>query len=271
MNNFTGNVSKFTDYILKIDRCYGSFLGLAIGDAMGASLEFSQPGTFQPITYYQSGGPFNLPSGYWTDDTSMAICIAESLAHHKSLNLEDQMQRFVNWYRYGYASSTGTCFDIGNGSLMRIAPIPIAYVNKSVDEVKEACKNNSLLTHNEYTSNITAKFGGLLHAALNGACKSDLQLSYHEFMDYKPKIWNSGYAPESLAAALYHFHSTNSFEDAILQAVNCGDDSDTIGAITGQIAGAYYRSVNIPPKWIEGLFDNKRIIVLADSIFSIIK
>jgi len=117
MNNFTGNVSKFTDYILKIDRCYGSFLGLAIGDAMGASLEFSQPGTFQPITYYQSGGPFNLPSGYWTDDTSMAICIAESLAHHKSLNLEDQMQRFVNWYRYGYASSTGTCFDIGNGCM----------------------------------------------------------------------------------------------------------------------------------------------------------
>lgn len=277
-----------------MDRCYGSFLGLAIGDAMGAPVEFSPPGTFEPISKYRAGGPFNLPAGYWTDDTTMAICIAESLIQYESLNLEDQMQRFLNWYRNGYASSTGTCFDIGNGtclaienyernglqlapessggngSLMRIAPIPIAFIDKSIDEVYKACELNSLLTHNKYASQVTAKFGVVLHKALNGASKEELQLRYEDYMDYEPRIWNSGYAPEALFAALHHFYSTNSFEEAILQAVNCGDDSDTIGAITGQLAGAYYGAHSFPGEWIKELYDYVKITKLTKSLFAVV-
>lgn len=277
-----------------MNKTLGSFIGMAIGDAMGAPVEFSMPGDFEPIVDYRAGGPFNLPAGYWTDDTSMAICIAESLLLNKEMNLESQMNYFLNWYRYGYASSTGYCFDIGNGteraiqnfeqsgkinlgpessggngSLMRIAPIPIAFIHHSLEEVKEACRLNSLLTHNIYTANLTAEFGGLLYKALNGASKEELVCTEHN-LDFT-NVRNSGYAPKALSAALFHFHSTKTFEEAIIQAVNYGEDSDTIGAITGQLAGAFYGLSSISEKWINCLHKVDYLKHLAKSITGVVK
>jgi ADP-ribosyl-[dinitrogen reductase] hydrolase len=95
--------------------CYrGSLIGLATGDALGTTLEFSPPGTFEPITDMIGGGPFNLEPGQWTDDTSMALCLAESLIECGGFNAFDQMERYVRWYREGHLSSRGDCFDIGN-------------------------------------------------------------------------------------------------------------------------------------------------------------
>jgi len=132
----------------------GCVLGLAIGDALGTTLEFRQPGTFTPIETIVGRGPFNLEAGQWTDDTSMALCLATSLIECRGFNAHDQMRRYVLWWREGYLSSTGRCFDIGNtvrdalhqfertgeafsgstdpysagnGSLMRLAPIPLWY------------------------------------------------------------------------------------------------------------------------------------------------
>ncbi len=140
------------------DRYRGCLLGLAVGDALGTTLEFKRRGTFTPLTDMVGGGPFDLRPGQWTDDTSMALCLAESLLACGGFDARDQMQRYVRWWREGYLSSTGICFDIGNtvagalrrflneekqlghanpfagstdshtagnGSLMRLAPVPL--------------------------------------------------------------------------------------------------------------------------------------------------
>jgi len=143
------------------DKFEGALVGLAVGDAVGTTLEFKPRGTFNPITDMEGGGPFRLRKGEWTDDTSMALCIANSLLTKKGFDPEDQMNRYCNWWRVGYMSSNGECFDIGgtvmqaldkflehsnpfsgstaeysagNGSLMRLAPIPIFYAsNRELD------------------------------------------------------------------------------------------------------------------------------------------
>ena len=135
-----------------IERFSGCLLGLAIGDTVGTTLEFKRPGSFEPLTDMVGGGPFRLKPGQWTDDTSMALCLAASLIECRGFDARDQMERYVRWWREGYMSSTGHCFDIGNttaealgifqrtrdpfagatdldkagnGSLMRPAPVPM--------------------------------------------------------------------------------------------------------------------------------------------------
>src|SRR5688500_5205401 len=92
----------------------GCLLGLAVGDAVGTTVEFMPRGSFPPVTDMVGGGPFGLQPGQWTDDTSMALCLATSLIAKKGFDANDQMDRYWRWYREGYLSSTGKCFDIGN-------------------------------------------------------------------------------------------------------------------------------------------------------------
>jgi len=98
---------------LNRSRFRGTLLGLAAGDALGTTLEFKRPGTFEPITEMVGGGPFRLAPGQWTDDTSMALCLAASLVEIGGFDPRDQVERYLRWLREGYMSSTGTCFDIG--------------------------------------------------------------------------------------------------------------------------------------------------------------
>ena len=146
-------------------RYQGALLGLAAGDALGTTLEFRPPGTFEPVTDMVGGGPFGLEPGQWTDDTSMALCLAESLVTCRGFDAADQMRRYLRWWRDGCLSSTGRCFDIGNtvsaalrrferdgnpfagssdprsggnGSLMRLAPIPLAYARQPAEAVRLA-------------------------------------------------------------------------------------------------------------------------------------
>ena len=97
-----------------IDRYLGAMLGLAAGDALGTTLEFKPPGSFDPIDDMIGGGPFDLEPGQWTDDTSMALCLAESLIERRAFDPVDQLERYTRWYRTGHLSSNGRCFDIGN-------------------------------------------------------------------------------------------------------------------------------------------------------------
>ena len=96
------------------DRAIGSFVGLAVGDAIGTTVEFKDRGTFPIVTDMIGGGPFRLEPGQWTDDTSMAVCLAESLLLNPELDEKDLMTRFLDWYENGTNSPTGRCFDIGN-------------------------------------------------------------------------------------------------------------------------------------------------------------
>ena len=93
-----------------LDRYRGCLLGLAVGDAIGTAVEFKARGSFPPVTDMVGGGAFNLQPGQWTDDTSMALCLAESLVEKTGFDALDQMNRYLNWYENGYLSSTGRCF-----------------------------------------------------------------------------------------------------------------------------------------------------------------
>src|SRR5262245_42378578 len=94
-------------------RFRGCLLGLAVGDAVGTTVEFCPRGTFEPLVDMVGGGPFGLRPGQWTDDTSMALCLATSLVERGGFDAEDQMNRYCRWAEEGYLSSTGVCFDLG--------------------------------------------------------------------------------------------------------------------------------------------------------------
>ena len=106
--------NRFEGLLPAFDRYIGGLVGLAVGDALGAPLEFHPPGTFEPIEDMVDGGAFNLRAGQWTDDTAMALCLADSLIAFRGFDPLDQLRRYVRWFRQGHLSSTGKCFGIGN-------------------------------------------------------------------------------------------------------------------------------------------------------------
>jgi len=299
------------------DRYRGSLMGLAIGDALGTTLEFKRPGSFKPITEIVGGGPFGLKAGQWTDDTSMALCLAESLIECRGFNPKDQMDRYLKWYREGYMSSTGICFDIGNttrsalqryaatgetfsgstnsnsagnGSIMRLAPVPLYYANNPALAM-QYCRNSSLATHGARECVDACKYlGALIIGAVQGRdkasllnplfhpidgfwnkeplCGKMLTIAEGSFKRKKPpEIKGTGYVVDSIEAALWAFCNSNSFEEGALLAVNLGDDADTTGAVYGQLAGAFYGESGIPRKWINVLFEQAMIKNFAEEIY----
>ena len=183
------------------DRFLGCLLGLAVGDAVGTALEFKPRGSFTPITDMVGGGPFRLKPGQWTDDTSMALCLASSLVEKGRFDAEDQMRRYVRWHEEGYWSSTGRCFDIGNatgaalarfkrtgdpfagssdphsagnGSIMRLAPVPMFYAG-DVEKAIHYSAESSRTTHGAAECIDACRlFGGMLVRALRSAEKEEV-------------------------------------------------------------------------------------------------
>ncbi|NNA59179.1 ADP-ribosylglycohydrolase family protein [Pseudomonas koreensis] len=290
------------------ERYRGALLGLACGDAVGTTVEFKSRGSFQPLTDMVGGGPFDLKPGQWTDDTSMALCLAESLLSKNTFDAADQMGRYLNWWKWGYLSSTGECFDIGmtvsqalsqyqqtgqpfagstdpftagNGSLMRLVPVVLFYF-PDVQQIRQFAIASSRTTHAAPEAiECCQLLAELITKALLGASKTELhRLPLSTFTqskvaalargDYLVKsvsdIRGSGYSVESLEAALWCFHHTDSFAAAILQAANLGDDADTTAAIVGQLAGAYYGIRAIPAPWLEMLHDGEEITATADRL-----
>lgn len=183
-----------------IERYQGCFIGLAVGDAIGTTLEFKPPGSFEPIDDMVGGGPFYLQPGQWTDDTSMAICLAESLIECEGFDAADQMHRYYRWWKEGIHSSTGRCFDIGatvanalhafesssnpysgdvhpmsagNGSLMRLAPVALYYSEHP--RLFEFVADSSRTTHAAPEClDACAFFAALIARCLRGADKKRL-------------------------------------------------------------------------------------------------
>jgi ADP-ribosyl-[dinitrogen reductase] hydrolase len=298
------------DFLLeKKDRFLGSMIGLAVGDALGTTVEFQAPGTFEPINDMVGGGVFKLNPGEWTDDTSMALCLAESLIKCEGFNAKDQMDRYVKWMREGYLSSNGVCFDIGNtvsdalvkyqktgepfagstdkyssgnGSIMRLAPVPLLYS----EDIKEAIKisgESSRTTHQSQLSIDGCKYmGAIIAGAVSSITKEELlSVEFTQIMQkltgeiwadeinevasgsFKrldpPEIIGNGYVVKSIEAALWAFYKTENFKDGLLLAVNLGNDADTTGAVYGQIAGAYYGVEDIPEEWREKIALKEKI------------
>jgi ADP-ribosyl-[dinitrogen reductase] hydrolase len=196
-----------------IERYQGCLLGLAVGDAVGTTLEFTAKGSFSPIDDLVGGGPFNLAAGQWTDDTSMALCLAESLIYNKGFNPKDQMNRYCNWWQYGYMSSTGECFDIGgtvsqalncyletgnvfagsiepesagNGSLMRLAPIALFFRGDDKALVKYSGESSRTTHGTAECIDACEYFSCLLDQVFNGITKEKLLSA----VSYKPETAN---------------------------------------------------------------------------------
>ena len=293
------------------DRILGSLLGLAVGDALGTTVEFQARDSFPPVTDMVGGGVFGLAPGQWTDDTSMALCIAASLVETGTYDPGDQLGRFVRWYRDGYLSSTGRCFDIGNqtltalrefeatgepyretaggmsagnGSLMRLAPVAMAFCD-DLEAAGRFCADSSRTTHPAVECvEACGAYGRLIAAAIQGASHKDLYvlaadlskqvtspelasiLSGSYRVKEREEISSSGYVLHSMEAALWALARTDTFLDGALLAVNLGDDADTVGAIYGQLAGALYGRSAIPEGWRTRLHDARMIEDLAAGI-----
>lgn len=300
-----------------IDRYKGCLLGLATGDALGTTLEFARPGNFLPITDIVGGGPFELEAGKWTDDTSMALCLAASLTEKKDFNTFDQMEKYYSWYRDGYMSSVqGHCVDIGNttrealhefsesgqaicgpvsrktagnGSLMRLGSVPMFFRKNTAEAINKSGISSKTTHSAPQAIDACRYFAYLLLKAFNGEEKksilSDLSqdpvfsnVIDHEIIEIvqgsfkrksPPEIVSSGYVVKSLEAALWAFYHTDSFKDGALKAVNLGNDADTVGAIYGQIAGAFYGVGDIPSPWLQKLYRKDEIERMAAELFKL--
>ena len=288
-----------------VSRQRGCLLGLACGDAVGTTVEFCDRGSFPPVTDMTGGGPFKLPVGAWTDDTSMALCLASSLVELGRFDAADQMRRYCQWYENGYLSSTGRCFDIGltvrgalarfqqsgnpfsgrpdpqsagNGCIMRLAPVPIFFHPDAADAVHWSGES-SRTTHGAPECVESCQlWAAMICVALAGGSKDEILLGHDKSRyqsakvraiaagEYRGKsaeaISGSGYVIHCLEASVWCFWKSTSFRDAVLLAVNLGDDADTTGAVCGQIAGAFYGEDGIPAEWLARL-------VMVDEIRSL--
>jgi ADP-ribosyl-[dinitrogen reductase] hydrolase len=265
------------------------------------------------VTDMVGGGPFGLKAGEWTDDTSMALCLAASLVERRGFDVYDQMVRYCRWRDEGYMSSNGRCFDIGgtvnaalnrfketsepfsgstdpqtagNGSIMRLAPIPMFFFANQQAAIDYAAESSRTTHGAAECVDACRLFSAMLWKALNGQPKEAIFRDAHFpqpltqpltpeiaaladgrfFGQTEANIKGSGYVVESLEAALWCFYHTENYRDAILKAVNLGRDADTTAAVCGQIAGAYYGERDIPTEWKRRVAHYKLIADLADKL-----
>jgi len=289
------------------DRALGAFIGLAAGDAVGTTVEFKPRGSFKRLHDMVGGGPFGLAPGQWTDDTSMAVCLAESLIAFPELDPHDLMARFEAWMTRGVNSPTGTCFDVGvttgsairrfqrngeplagpvdpnsagNGSIMRLSPVVLRWWRQPT-EAERIAALQSRTTHGATEAvDACALLARALCGLITGEGKAALQsddpawspkirmIGQGAYRDKTEReISSSGYVVHTLEAAFWVIDRADDFETATLAAANLGDDADTVAAVTGQLAGALWGHSGIPQHWRERLHDHERLLTLGKTLF----
>lgn len=250
--------------------------GLAIGDALGVPVEFKERGSFHVDTM-TGYGTHRQPAGTWSDDTSMTIATCDSIRECGKVDTADIFNKFKVWYFENQYTVDGL-FDIGgttaqairtgmplddvysngNGSLMRI--LPLAFTDASDQTVEEV----SALTHAHQISRLACVYyvriaKGLLAGDSMGSIirKLQIEVPFHRLHSIpllnEDEIKSTGYVVDTLEAALWAITTTDNFKDAVLKAVNLGDDTDTVGAVAGGLAGIIYGMEGIPEEWIDGL------------------
>jgi ADP-ribosylglycohydrolase len=290
-------------------------MGLCVADALGVPVEFNtrERLTENPVVSMRGFGTHNQPIGTWSDDTSMSLCLVDSLS--KGLNYEDIMKKFVKWFDEGAYTPYGDAFDIGiatrralqryldgtkplqcggtseydngNGSLMRILPI-LFYLQSRFgndffvqDEVFSVIHNVSALTH-AHKRSLTA-CGINVSIAAKICEKSDLGIAVEEGISYAmtyyrkhpefdsefqyvqrlenknfaslsiEQVKSSGYVVDTLEAAIWCLLTTSSYKDCVLKAVNLGEDTDSVAAVVGGLAGLHYGYESIPEEWLNAI------------------
>ncbi|MGU3465572.1 ADP-ribosylglycohydrolase family protein [Methylobacterium sp. C33D] len=283
------------------DRAVGAMLGLAVGDAVGTTIEFSAKPARAVLSDMVGGGPFGLQAGQWTDDTAMALALADSLLAAPDLDPRHLMRRFVAWYRDGIFSCTGRCFDIGattaaalrrfertrnafagstdpdtagNGSIMRLAPVAVRHW-RDRETLLRVARDQSRTTHAAPEAVEGCEIlADLLASAIHGTTLPALVASAAagRVRGFRPgqarrEVRGTGYVVASLHAAVWAVSRTSTFRDAVLLAANLGEDADTTAAVAGQIAGALYGASAIPDEWLDRLAGRGRIELMAGCLF----
>ena len=259
--------------------------GLAVGDAVGVPYEFKRRGSFQcagMIGY----GTHDQPAGTWSDDTSMTLATCASIKNKGKIDCEDIRRQFETWFYEKKYTPFGEVFDYGitcsqaienkkgkedersngNGSLMRI--LPLAFVPDVTDEqIAEV----SAITHaHKISKESCIIYVRIAQEMLAGVSpqeaiekhvseKSILHRLRHICRVEENEIRSSGYVVDSFEAAMWSLLTTHSYKECIKKAVNLGDDTDTVAAIAGGLAGILYGIENIPKEWMEKL-QGKEII-----------
>lgn len=294
-----------------LDKANGCLIGLACGDYLGMPYEFMS--SVRAELYFQSHKlePIKLNVfgreviGFYTDDTSMMICLAESLIE-KGFDPKDQFLRYKKWFREGYATPYGDRpYGIGqqtlkalmgrtvlandpkaggNGALMRCAPVGLRYY-QHMDQLIKYSIQSAIVTHNNPIATWSCVvLNSFIAYALKNVDKQDFcQLLLSETSDIPEELQNllktdfnklkanqlqtSGYSLNTLAIALYAFFTTNTFEDCLTKAIIVGGDTDTQGAVAGALAGSYYGYEKIPRLWRETLMRHEYITNLAEKLY----
>ncbi len=265
------------------NRFKGMFWGLVAGDCLGSPIQFTGKDSHPHITEMVPCDIFHTPAGYWTDDASMAFCIAESLVRLKKCELADIANNFVRWYDNGFWSSLPYAFDVGNatssavwdikngslrngeeqsqgnGSIMRFAP---SYIWNYGNPDHKILHEISDLTHCSRKVRETVDLMTQICDEHILGKRTSVKSIYHD----RNEVNNSGWAVSTLQAALWAFETTSSFEDGMIAAVNLGGDADSIGAVFGQIAGAYYGFSAIPERWLNAIKDREKINKLIEDL-----
>ncbi|HET9108264.1 MAG TPA: ADP-ribosylglycohydrolase family protein [Steroidobacteraceae bacterium] len=275
------------------ERFLGALLGLAAGDAVAAATQYRRPGTFVPVGDMIGGGPFELPRGGWSDDTAMALCLAESLLEADGFDARDQVERYQRWQREGYLSATGQCLGITastaralamaqwrrqvfSGShapdqldpepLSRVAPVVMFYfaaqeeaIQLASDAARTTCQAPAVL-------GACRDLARALHLALSGQPRSRVLERVAAGADPGRTGWRAGTVTEALAIALEAVAATDNFRDAVLHAANHGGNSDVASAACGQLAGALYGASGIPAPWRDSLLQRALIESYADRL-----
>ena len=255
--------------------------GVAVGDAIGSPVQFRERGIFSPVSEMLYCKSFGKEPGTWTDDTSMTLALCDSIREKGRVDVEDIMDKFSSWLSAGRYTQDGQAFDIGNtcyaavkrgkgldyfysngnGSLMRI--VPLAFVESADDGVTDAV---SSLTHAHAISCEACRI--YIHIArdllagkpVKDAVNGNVQNVSKTFAPLasigsrtRDSIRSSGFVVDTLEAALWCLLTTDSFRAAVEAAVNLGKDTDTVGAVTGGLAGILYGYDAIPASWISAL------------------
>lgn len=296
------------------ERFQGALVGLAVGDALAAHTQFRKPGTFPPIGDLLGGGPFDLPRGGWTDDTAMALLLAESLVERDGFDARDQVDRYARWQREGYGGATGQCVGISanvarslanalykrqpfagshdpdqldKDPLSRVAPVVMYFFGDPPAAVARAADAARVTAQAPLVLDCVRLFAAMLHLALAGRDKEavlrpprewwvtattrpEALALYEGGYVRKPagEIGGGGHILQALEAALWIFQRSGTFREGALHAANLGQDSDVVGAVYGQLAGAHHGVSAIPGIWRKGLMKREVVIERADRLLT---
>lgn len=273
--------------VINKDKFDGCFFGSIVGDALGMSYEFKHASDIQYEPVMKAGGPFKLPKGCWTDDTSMMLCLAESLIEKKGFDAQHQLLKYLSWYEEGYNSAIGGCFDIGNqtkrallkfkynfnltvaaeekfragnGALMRINPLPLVFAN--AEDLATFAEASTITTHNNEECTLYSKlYCSLIHEQLLTTDKITPRSAPYGNCD--------GYVRDSYYLAIDAFNNTKSFAECMEYVIKKGGDTDTNACIAGMLAGAYYGFDAIPKQWVADLIDTQDLRNTCEKLYQL--